>query len=152
MGCNPVLSLLIFRLIYSPRIGQCKHIQAGFCVFLTHPHHSLNISSFLAQDISISPYTFLVHLKNQPFSQKAMVPFQFSSVQSLSHAWLFATPWIAARQPSPSITNSQNSLKFMSIESVMPSSHLILCCPLLLLPSIFPSIRVFSNESVLHMR
>ena len=74
---------------------------------------------------------------------------QFSSVQSLSLVWLFATPWTAARQASLSITNSQSSLKLMSIESVMPSNHLILCRPLLLLPSIFLSIRVFSNESVL---
>ena len=77
---------------------------------------------------------------------------QFSSVQSLSHVRLFATPWIAARQASLSITNSRSSLKLMSIESVMPSSHLILCCPLLLLPPSPPSIRVFSNESTLHMR
>ena len=77
---------------------------------------------------------------------------QFSSVQSLSRVQLFATPWTAARQTSQSITNSQNLLKLMSIESVMPSSHLILCRPLLLLPSIFPSIRVFSNESALHIR
>ena len=77
---------------------------------------------------------------------------QFSSVQSLSRVWLFATPWIAARQASLSITNSQSSLKLMSIESVIPSSHLILCCPLLLLPLIPPSIRVFSNESTLRMR
>ena len=73
---------------------------------------------------------------------------QFSSVQSLSHVRLFATPWIAACQPSLSITNSWSSLKLMSIESMMPSNYLILCCPLLLPPSIFPSIRVFSNESV----
>ena len=77
---------------------------------------------------------------------------QFSSVQSLSHVQLFATPWTAAHQASPSITNSQSLLKFMSIESVMPSNHLILCCPLFLLPSIFSSIRVFSNESALLIR
>ena len=77
---------------------------------------------------------------------------QFSSVQSLSHVWLFATPWTAAFQASLSITNSQSLLKLMSIESVMPSNHLILYHPLLLLPSIFPSIRVFSNESVLRIR
>ena len=77
---------------------------------------------------------------------------QFSSVQSLSHVWLFVTPWIAARQASLSITNSRSSPKIISIESVMPSSHLILCCPLLLLLSIFPSIRVFSNESALRIR
>ena len=77
---------------------------------------------------------------------------QFSSVQSLSRVQLFATPRIAARQASLSITNSWSSFKLMSIESVMPSSHLILCHPLLLPPSIFPSIRVFSNESVLRIR
>ena len=77
---------------------------------------------------------------------------QNHSVQSLSHVWLFATSWIAAHQASLSITNSQSSLKFTSIESVMPTSHLILCPPLLLLPPIPPSIRVFSNESTLHMR
>ena len=76
---------------------------------------------------------------------------QISSVQSLSRVWLFATPWIAAHQASLSITNSRSLLKFMSIESVMPSSHLILCCPFLLLPPIPPSIRVFSNESTLRM-
>ena len=75
-----------------------------------------------------------------------------SWVQSLSHVRLFATPWIAARQASLSITNSQSSLKLMSIESMMPSSHLILCRPFLLLPPIPPSITVFSNESTLHMR
>ena len=76
----------------------------------------------------------------------------FSSVQSLSCVWLFATPWIAARQASLSVTNSWSSLKLTSIESVMPSSYLILCCPLFLLPPITPSIRVFSNESTLCMR
>ena len=77
---------------------------------------------------------------------------QFSSVQLLSLVGLFATLWIAARQASLSITNSQSSLKLMSIESVLPSSHLILCHSLLLLPLIPPSIRVFSNESTLHMK
>ena len=75
-----------------------------------------------------------------------------SSVQLLSHVRLFATPWTAAHQASLSITNSQNLPKLMSIESVMTSNHLILCHPLLLLPSIFPSIRDFSNESVLRIR
>ena len=73
-------------------------------------------------------------------------------VQSLSHVQLFAAPWTAARQASLSFTFSQSLLKLMSIESVMPYSHLILCHPLLLLPSVFPSIRVFSNESALHIR
>ena len=75
-----------------------------------------------------------------------------SSVQSLSRVQLFATPWTAARQASPSITNSRSLPKLMSIESVMPSNYLIFCYPLLLLPSIFPSIRVFSNESALRIR
>ena len=83
------------------------------------------------------------------FSQSG---FTISSVQSLSHIQLFATPWTSARQASLSITNSWSLLKLISIESVMPSSHLILCCPHLLLPSIFPSIRVFSNESALRIK
>ena len=77
---------------------------------------------------------------------------QFRSVPSLSRVRLFATPWTAAHQASLSISNSQSLLKLMSIESVMPSNHLILCRPLLLPPAIFPSIRVFSNESALHIR
>ena len=77
---------------------------------------------------------------------------QFSLVQSLSCVWLFETPWTTAHQAFRSITSSQSLLKFMSFESVMPSNHLILYCPLLLLPSIFPSIRVFSSESGLHTR
>ena len=77
---------------------------------------------------------------------------QIRSDQSLSRVRLFATPWIPARQACLSLTNSRSSLGLMSIESVMPSSHLILCCPLLLLPPIPPSIRVFSNESTLHIR
>ena len=74
------------------------------------------------------------------------------SVQSLSHVRLFATPWTAARQASLSLTNSWSLLRLMSIKSVMPFNHLILCHPLLLPPSIFPSIRIFSNESALHIR
>ena len=77
---------------------------------------------------------------------------QFSSAQSLNRLWLFATPWTAAHQASPTITNSQSLLKLMSVESVMPSIHLILCCPLLLPASVFPRIRIFSNESFLHIR
>ena len=88
------------------------------------------------------PYLFII---------LSFPPSAFSSVQSLSRVWLFATPWTAARQAS-SQTISWSLLRLMSIESVMPSNHLILCHPLLLLPSIFPSIRVFSNESVLCIR
>ena len=85
-------------------------------------------------------------------SEHNMVNQLFSSVQLLSCVWLFVTPWTAACQASLSITNSQSPPKPMSIVSVMPSTRLILCHPLLLLPSIFPSIRVFSNESVLYIK
>ena len=78
--------------------------------------------------------------------------YSFSSVQSLSHVWLFVTPWTAAHQVSLSFTNSRSLLRLTSIESVMPSNHLILCHTLCLLPSTFPSIRVFSNESILCIR
>ena len=81
-----------------------------------------------------------------------LAAFSHRSVQSLRHVWLFATCWTAARQASLSITNSRSLLKLMSVVSVMPSNHLVFCFPLLLLPSIFPSIRVFSNESVLRIR
>ena len=91
-------------------------------------------------------------LTNSVLSLISYVWRPLSSVQSLSHVQLFATPWTAARQASLSITNSRNPPKPISIESVMPSNHLILCHPLLLLPSIFPNIRVFSNESALHIR
>ena len=77
---------------------------------------------------------------------------QFSPVQSLSRTRLFVTPWNAAPWASLSITNSQSLLKLMSIESVMPFNHLILCCPLLILPSVFPNIRVFSNKSIIFIR
>ena len=85
------------------------------------------------------------------FKKKIQPEFTQYSLQSLNHVWLFATPWTAAHQASLSITNSQSLLKLMSIELVMPSNHLILYCPLLP-PSIFPNIRVFSKESVLHIR
>ena len=117
-------------------------------------------SSFLFQQRALRPYLqpsvfsfdqfWKVASLSYPFFSLTVI--QFSSVQSLSCVRLFATPWIAARQASLSITNSRSSLKLMSMESVMPSSHFILCCPLLLLPLIPPSIRVFSNESTLHMR
>ena len=100
-------------------------------------------------------YTYLAQcLASKYFYNKSIksIWILLDSVQSLSHVWLFVIPWTAVRQASLSITNSWRLLKLMSIESVMPSNHLILCCPLLLLPSIFPSIRVFSNESALRIR
>ena len=109
----------------------------------THTHtHPLSKSTALSMHLEESTYS---KSKN-----KAVNP--FNSVQLLSRVLLFATPWIAARQASLSITNSWSSPKLMSIESVMPSNHLILCCPLLLLPPVPPSIRVFSNESSLRIR
>ena len=99
-----------------------------------------------------SSLSFEVSLLSESFSSVQFSSIQFSSVQSLSHVRIFATPWITARQASQSITNTRSSLRLMSIESAMPSSHLILCHPLLLLPPIPPSIRVFSNESTLRMR
>ena len=92
----------------------------------------------------------VIHQGNLSVESSCVI--QFSSVQLLSHVQLSATPWTAARQACLSITNSWSLPKFMSIELVMPSNHLILCHFLLLLPSIFPSIRVFSNESALHIR
>ena len=89
-------------------------------------------------------------LEHHKYNQSSIC--QFSSVQSLSPVWLFVTPWIPAHQAYLSITISRSSLKLASTESVMPFSHLILCCPLFLLPPIPPSIRALSNESTLHMR
>ena len=98
--------------------------------------------------MELKPFSFQFWVINLVYSSNKY----FSSVQSLSHVRLFATPWITAHQAPLSIINSWNSLKLMSIESVMPSSHLFLCRPLLLLPPIPPSIRVFSNESTLCIR
>ena len=95
---------------------------------------------------------FSITVCNSVFQIHCPTFISVQSIQSLSHVQLFATPWIAACQASLSITNSRSSPKLMSIKSVIPSNHLILCCPLLLLPSIFPSTRVFSNESALRMR
>ena len=94
----------------------------------------------------------LIVIASLVFSLQCSCSVQVSSIQSLSRAWLFVTPGTAAHQASLSITNSRSLFKLMSIESTMPSNHLILSCPLLLLPSIFPSIWVFSNESVLCIR
>ena len=98
------------------------------------------------------PCDLLLYISSKNCLLKTKETIQFSSVQLLSRVQLFATPWTAARQASLSITNSRSSLRLMSIDSVMPSSHLILCHPLLLLPPIPPSITVFSNELTLHMR
>ena len=107
-------------------------------------------------NIFFSPSPRIMEIKTKTngtyLNSKAFAQQRKESVQSLSHLRLFATPWTAACQASLSITNSWSLLKLMSIESVMPSNYLILCCPLLLLPSTFPSIKVFSNESILCIR
>ena len=115
--------------------------------------HLLLNSSASVRSLSFLSFIVPVFALNDPLVSPVFLKrSQFSSVQSLSHVRLFATPWTAACRASLSITNSQNLLKLMSIESVMPFSHFIHCHLHLLLPSIFPSIRVFSNESDLHIR
>ena len=115
-------------------------------------HHQLSSEEFelphRGLTLSYHPGGYKTHM----YTHGWFMSVQFISVQLLSRVWLFATPWITACQASLSITNSRSSLKLMSIESVMPSRHLILCHPLLLLPPIPPSIGVISNESTLHMR
>ena len=124
--------------------------------FLEHPKPEVTIRS--KDGSTSSSYTHLIKqiLYSKPGCLSSFwsnfLKDHFSSVQSLSHVWLFATLWITACQASLSITNSRSPLKLMSTESVMPSNHLILCHLLLLLPSIFPSIRVFSNDSALYIR
>ena len=113
----------------------------------------INIFGFAGHMVSTQLLNSVVTVQRQQHVREwVRLFFNISSVQSLSRVWLFMTLGTAAHQASLSITNSQSLLKLTSIESVMPSNHLILCRPLLLLPSIFPSIRVFSNESVLHIR
>ena len=116
---------------------------------LSHIHSCYFSKLYLctSQSASLIVYRTATYLSKDP--ERSMT---HQSVQSLSRVWLFVTPWIAARQASLSITNFRSSLTFISIESEMPSSHLILCHPLLLLPPIPPSIRIFSNESTLRMR
>ena len=129
-------------LFYWVSIAFCQKLC--FCFFFF-----LYLWRWLLKFLSLSLLVWWIILMGLLISiQLFCICFLFSSV----HVWLFVTPWTAAHQASLSITNSQSLLKLMSIESVMPSNHLILCHPLLLLPSIFPSIRVFSNESALCIR
>ena len=136
------------------QVGKLK----GQCVSKldTHSHHSGSFSKFqspgwtLIQDLQGFEVFFFIQKLLRWFSKAQ--PILFSSVGWLSHVQLFAAPWTAARQASLCITNSRSLFKLMSIESLMPSNHLILCCPLLFPPSIFPNIRIFSNDSVLRIR
>ena len=107
---------------------------------------------FFLSSLLISALIFMIFFPFTNFGFCFSSCFRFVVVQLPDRVRLFVTPWIASHQPSLSITNSQSLLKLVSIESVMPSNHLILCSPLLLLPSIFPSIRVFSNELAFHIR
>ena len=126
------------RLTTSTQIPEWLE-QKGWCLRFLKCHHQSTRKLSMGWSGTLKPASLMVSLK-------------FSSVQSLSRVRLFATTWIAAHQASLSITNSWSSLKLMPIQLVMPSSHLILCRPLLLLPPILPSIRVFSNESTLRIR
>ena len=144
-------------------IFSLSHSFAFFCFFFFFFFALITEVSFLISScyplelcikwvyLSFSPLPLASSLLPLPLERERYMR-QFNSVQSLSLVRLFAVPWIAACQSSLSITNSWTLLKLMSIESMMPSNHLILCCPLLLLPPIPPSIRVFSNESTLRMR
>ena len=147
-------------LVNSPE-WLCSHVSQGFCCLpgtrrTAQPPHPSLLPWFLYCTVSFQSGSHAYPTASARALSRLRTFLlwwlQFSSVQSLSHVWLFVTPWITARQASLSITNSQSSLKLTSIESVMPSSHLIFCRPLLLLPPIPPSIRVFSNESTLCMR
>ena len=158
-----VLSTNHHRLNQNTYIEEDLRYPGQACVIFKENEDGIGVMSkfeaFQSQAFTIFLFSLLPLL---PFpscsSQSTIVSFffcvifQFSSVQSLSRVQLFATPWIAARQASLSITISRSSPRPTSIESVMPSSHLILCCSLLLLPPIPPSIRVLSNESTLRMR
>ena len=150
-----LMALSIFSYAYLPLTSLRR------CLFKVSDHFlKLGMSSSLLLSLlEFSMFLDITSLSNFDFTDIFLVYGMssqslnlFSWVQSFSHVWLFATPWIAALQASLSITNSRSSLRLASIESVMPSSHLILDRPLLLLPPIPPSIRVFSNESTLRMR
>ena len=137
----------LFFSFFSWVMSSNHSIQIIPCMLMASPHSRCQAHlSGLGPHVGFRHTHLAVHCVSQSSGP------QFSSVQLLSHVRLFVTPWTATHQASPSITNSQSLLKLMSIESVMPSNQLILCRPLLLPPSIFPSIRVFSNESVLHIR
>ena len=138
----PVSNTIAFMLGWS---------KSSFRVFHGILQKNPNFLSYLINHLFLLGLSIL-NLGSQLSCIGDNLSFLLPSVHSLSHVWLFATPWTVAYQASLSITNSQSSPKLMSIDVVMPSNHLVLCRPLLLLPSIFPSIRVFSNESALHIR
>ena len=138
--------LVLFWKLHETKLTQWKSLSPCFVL-----NFYFNYDSFLKA--SIFNWRILALQCCASFCHTtAWINHQFTSFQSLSHVWLFVTPWTAAQQASPSITNSWNLLRLKSIESVLPSNHLILCHPLLLPSAFFPSIRVFSSESVLCIR
>ena len=131
----------------------CKKISSVITYFLNGSCEKIilsNLSKIFVCPLGINNLNLQIEIRNRWSNSTEC--FLLLVSQSLSHLWLFVTPWTAERQASLSFTISRSLLKFMSIESVMPSKHLILCLPLLLLPSMFPSIRVFCNELPLRMR
>ena len=130
-------------------LQKARELQENIYSYLTRPKILIDTTKRHKKTVTSKRGIFFQTLECMPPDK---ISIQFSSIQSLSRVHLFAAPWIAARQASLSITNSRSSLRLTSIESVMPSCHLILCRPLLLLPPIPPSIRVFSNESNLRIR
>ena len=136
---SAALILVLRPLFLSQRQCHCVLVRRQ------HPHKRKKSNYWMKEMLKESEKKYL----ELPWR---IITFEFSSVQSLRRVWLFATPWTAAHQASLSITKSRSPPKPMSIESMMAANHLILCCPLLLLPSIFPSIRVFPNESALRIR
>ena len=140
---DSLLSSPAFLKLSDSQFSCLKVMSSSWSFCLTNPTKNKMPGDYLAQ--------LQIRKRLRKTNLKHVCTVQFSSVQLLSRVRLFASPWTAARQACLSITNSRSPPKLKSIESVMPSSHLILCRPLLLLPSIFPSIRVFSNESALRM-
>ena len=149
---NSKASIIWFSAFFMVQLSQ-PYMTTGKTTALTRWTFVGRVMSLLFNMLSRFVIVFLLRSKCLLISWlQSPSTVIFSSVQLLSHVWLFMTPWIAARQASLSITNYWSLPKLMSTESVMPSNHLILCCPLLLPPSIFPSIRVFWNEPALHIR
>ena len=142
---------MTIKCLFKPSISRGPYFSSSMTILWVLKQLCL-LGYNMYKYIYIYRHTVLLHYLQGIGSRTLLPSVQFSSVQSHSCVQLFATPWTAACQASLSITNSRSLLKLMSIESVIPSSHLILCHPLLLLLPIPPSIRVFSNESTLHMR